>query len=158
MFGQPQEEHQCPNLGQVEQIPGGLGKSISQHLLGSHAPIFLDVSETHKKIFRLLWRCWHTYMQSVSAWILGQVEQIHGGVGKSISQHLLGPIHAPRTFFWRFLRPDNWAKIGTFQHLLGPHALNFLEFSGVCTPPQQSISAQILVRLNHGEVNTLTIY
>ena len=42
----------------------------------------------------------------------GQVKQIHGGVGRSVSQLLLGP-PAPN-FLWRFLE-----HIGTFVDHLG---------------------------------------
>ena len=151
MFAHPQAEYQCPYLGQVEQIHGG-GESISQHLLGPHAPNFwrflrhigtlLDYlggvcTPTGRVSVSISWpgqaNTWGSGGVNISASIrapcpkllwrfvrhigtfqttwevlahpweehqcpnLGQVEIIHVGVGKSISQHLLGP-HAPNIF------------------------------------------------------------
>ena len=73
---------------------------------------FLEVLETHRNISRLLDRCWHTCRQSVCAQKQGQVEQIHGGVGRSIFQLLLKSL-APH-LFGRFLR-----HIETFVYDLG---------------------------------------
>ena len=90
----------------------GEGRSISQLLLGLHVSNFLEVAETHMKISRSLGKFCHTCGQSSSTQNLGQVEKICGGLGRSISQLLLGP-HAPNTF-WRLLR-----HIGTFLDHLG---------------------------------------
>ena len=62
---------------------------------------FLEVPETHGNISRLLGRCSHTHGQRASAQKVGQVEPIHVGVGRSISQLLLGP-HVPNFFgsYW----------------------------------------------------------
>ena len=38
--GTPMDRVSAPNMGQVEQIHGGVGKSLSQHLLRPHAPNF----------------------------------------------------------------------------------------------------------------------
>ena len=43
-----------PKLGHVEQMHRGVGSSISQLLLGPHAPNFLEVPKTHGNISRLL--------------------------------------------------------------------------------------------------------
>ena len=40
MLTYPWVEHQLPDLGHIEQIYGGVGRSISQLLLELHAPIF----------------------------------------------------------------------------------------------------------------------
>ena len=46
------------NWADVEQIHGGVGRSVSQLLLGPHAPsISVEVPETHRNISRPLWRC-----------------------------------------------------------------------------------------------------
>ena len=87
----------APNMGQVEQIHGGVGKSISQHLLGPHAPTcfwrFLQHIGTLLETWKVLTHSWAEHWPPK----MGQVEQTHGGMGKSISQHLLGP-HAPNFF------------------------------------------------------------
>ena len=87
MLTHPWAEHWPPKMGQVEQIHGGMGKSISQHLLGPHAPNFFWRFMMHiGTLFDHLGGV-GTPMDRVSAPNMGQVEQIHGGMGKSISQH-----------------------------------------------------------------------
>ena len=46
----------------------------------------------HKNISRLIRRCWPTCGQSASAQKAGQVEQIHLGMGRSISNLHYGPM------------------------------------------------------------------
>ena len=81
---------------------------------------------------------------STSAQKLGQVEQIYGGAGNSISQLLLGP-HAPNTI-WRFLQhtatfldhlggvdtpagrvllPENWAELSKYMGEWGGQYISF---------------------------------
>ena len=78
----------------VEKIHGGERRAISQLLLGPHAAIVLEVQQTHRNIYRSLGRCWHTCGQTTGTQKPCQVEKIHGGGKRSISQLLLEP-HAP---------------------------------------------------------------
>ena len=103
VFAYPQVKHWYLITGSSEKLCRGVGKSISQHLLGPHLTIFLENSETHWNISdHLKGVCTPTGEALVpdNPWAehqypnLGQVEQIHVGVGNSISQHLLGP-HTP---------------------------------------------------------------
>ena len=89
-----------------------MGESISQHLLGPHAPNFLEVSQTHRNIFRLLGRCWCTHSWEQWDWITGPSWANTWGSGEV---NISASIRAPCTkVFWRFLR-----HIGTFLDLLG---------------------------------------
>ena len=134
-------EHQSQILGQVEQIHVGVGDSISQHLLGTMHQVYLEIPETHRNIFRLLGRCWHTNGWSIGTWKLGQFEQIHRGVGKSISQHLLGPMHQtsleiPEThrnifrLLGRCWHTNGWSigtwKLGQFEQIHGEWGSQYL--------------------------------
>ena len=95
-------------LGQVEKIHGeGIGQYLS-FWQGSIHQIFWRLLRHIGTFVDTLGRCWHTCGQSASAQNLGWVQQIYGGVGRSIYQLLLGP-HAPNC--WRFKR-----HIGTFLH------------------------------------------
>ena len=85
----------------------GVRSSISQLLLGPHAPNFWEVPETHRNIPRLPGRWWHTCRQSTSAQKMNPQSANTWGVGSSISRLPLKP-HAPH-LVWRFLR-----HIGTF--------------------------------------------
>ena len=108
----PQAECQHSKLGWVEQMHGRVWRSISQLLLGPHAP-------------NIFWK----FLRHIGTFLdyLGGVDTPVGrvpvpktrpswantfGVGRSISQLLLGS-HAPNTF-WRFLR-----HIGIFLDHLG---------------------------------------
>ena len=59
----------------------GVRSSISQLLLGPHAPNFWEVPETHRNIPRLPGRFWHTCRQSTSAQKMNHRQQIHGEWG-----------------------------------------------------------------------------
>ena len=59
--------------------------------------ILLEVPETHRNISRSLWEVLTHLQVECQQSKLGQVEKIHGGVGRTVSQLLLGP-HAP--IFW----------------------------------------------------------
>ena len=108
MLTDPWEEWQHQKTGlNWENTWGNAEVSISASVMAPYTK-FLEVPEAHRNISRPLGRCWHTCGQSASAKNLGWVQQIYGGVGRSISQLLLGP-HAPK--FWRFLR-----HIGIFLH------------------------------------------
>ena len=126
-----QVDCQHSKLGWVEQIQRRVGMSISQLLLGPHAPNILEAPKTHRNICRLLGRCWHTCRLSTSNKNQSQVEQRHGRVGQSVFQLLLGP-HAPNVL-WRFLR-----HIGRFLDHLG----------GVDTPIGIALAPTIQAKLN----------
>ena len=69
-----------------------------------HQILVGQVPETHRSISKSLGRCL-THLQvavPTGAQKLGQVEKIHGELGRSVSQPLLGP-HSPNSF-WKFLR------------------------------------------------------
>ena len=89
----------------------GVRSSISQLLLGPHAPnTFWEVPETHRNIPGLLGRCWHTCRQSTSALktMNHELSKYYGVVGML---NILASIKASYTKCWfgRFLR-----HIGTF--------------------------------------------
>ena len=109
----PWAEHQCQKGGQVEQIHGGAGRSISHFLLGSHAPNIICRFLRHIGTFLDLLRGVDTPPGTVpvpNTWAKLSKDM---GQGESISQFLLRP-HAPN-IFWMFLK-----DIETFlDHLLG---------------------------------------
>ena len=104
--------------------------NISASIRAPYTKFCLEVSQTYRNISRLPGRCWPTYGQSAGAQNPGQVEQIHGGVGWSISQLLLGPLapnflEVPETHRNISTQPTGclhtcwWAKI----HPKHPHYL-----------------------------------
>ena len=70
--------------------------NISASIRAPCTKLFLEVPEMHRNTFRPLGGV-GTPMGRASDPKMGQVEQIYRGVGKSISQHLLGP-HVPNFF------------------------------------------------------------
>ena len=132
MLAHPQAEYQCPYLGQVKQIHGGVGESISQHLLGPHAQTSLEVCETHRNI--------SDYLGGVGT-PMGRASVPKSWPGwdntcRSGEVNISASIRAPCTkYFWNFLRhigtfldywggvgtpmdgalvPDNWAKLSKY--------------------------------------------
>ena len=81
----------------LSKYMGGAGRSISQLLLGPHAPHFFWRFLRHIGIFQTTWKVLTHLQVECQCPKLGQVKQIHGGVGRSISQLLLAP-HAPIFF------------------------------------------------------------
>ena len=119
----------------------GAGRSISQLLLGPHAPNTFSRFLRHIGTFLDYLGGVDTPMGRVPVpRIPGQVEQIHLGVGRSISQLSLGS-HAPN-LVCRFLR-----NIGTFLDYLG----------GVETPmgraPAPKFQAKLRKYMGSREVN-----
>ena len=117
-----------------------MGRSISQLLLWPHAPNIFWRFLWHIETFLDHLGCWHTNGQSTCTHKPGQVEQIHGGVGRSISQLLLG--HHAQNVLWRFLR----------------HEESFLDHvGGVATPAGRVLVPRNLAKLSkymgNGEVN-----
>ena len=119
----------------------GVGEvNISASIRAPCTKYFLEVAETHRNISRSLGKCFDSCGQSASAPKLGQVEKIHGGVGRSISLPPL-ELHAPN-LFWKFLR-----HIGTFlDHLGGVET----SIGGALVPKNQ---AKLSKCMGEGEVN-----